>query len=478
MTGRSPYLLLGAVVLLLLGGLGGYLLSGLAGSDEGAPAGTSPAATSPEAQEPAAVTTETTGGPAPDGNGSESLWREIVVPYQAGAWEVRVSDELIVLIGDDEAVAYLPESDSFVTLAEATPVFGASAEGSLVVLWEGLGEESSQFVTFRVPDGQRTVLSDPGPFAAWPLLARGLLTWAEPTYDEDPAFQRLAIYAQPLSADGLPEDAPSILVDEVVELVEGDTQWDYASLPPYVAFEQHRGEGGWEPGLHLLGDDGQDTLVDPEGYSAWLTEDRLYWHSLGPDGVTGSVNVLEIASGRQSQVAASGEWPAAGPDYVAYLRPTGSDGGSEAYEVVVRELDGGEIVLATTSGSPVAQTLYASARYLAWTADGAVRVFARAGAPGRGLDESGRPGPGEGVPSPPAAPSGPAVLVPDVTGLYPDEAEQALDEAGLRAQVDMVYGPVDEDAGEIGEVYRQSPEPGARVPQGTVIRLRAWFETG
>jgi hypothetical protein len=471
MRDRSPYLLLAAVTLLVVGALAGYFIPRLLEERE-----PGPPATTPRVELPAeTTTTEREQEPAPL---DEGPWREVVVPYEGQVWEVRVSDELLVLIGDDEAVAYLPAEDALVTLAEATPVYAAAVEGRQVVLWEAVGQESGQFVSLTVPEAERIVLPDPGPLAAWPALAGGFLTWVEPSYEEHPALQRLTIYGVPLTEEGLPADISTTLVEEVLELVEGDTFWDYAFRPPYLAFEHHRSDGGREAGLYLLSGEGEEILVDPDGHSAWLTDDTLYWHSRAADEVPASVRSYDLETGEEAEVATPGEWPAAGPGYVAYLRPTGSAAGAEAYQVVVREADGSESILVdSTAASPVRQTLYASANYLAFAEDGNVRLFARGDAPGRGLAETGGPGPGEQTPDATLAPTGPSVTVPDVSGLYPDEARTALEEAGLRVQVDNVYGPTDEDAGEIGFVYRQSPEPGARVPQGTVVRLRAWFET-
>jgi hypothetical protein len=69
------------------------------------------------------------------------------------------------------------------------------------------------------------------------------------------------------------------------------------------------------------------------------------------------------------------------------------------------------------------------------------------------------------------------VAVPDVLGKYYDEAATALTAAGLEAVEVSVHGPIDEDAGEIGLIYRQTPKAGEKVPKGTKVELRYWWES-
>jgi beta-lactam-binding protein with PASTA domain len=69
------------------------------------------------------------------------------------------------------------------------------------------------------------------------------------------------------------------------------------------------------------------------------------------------------------------------------------------------------------------------------------------------------------------------VTVPDVLGKYYDEAATALTAAGLEAVEVSVHGPIDEDAGEIGLIYRQTPKAGEKVPKGTKVELRYWWES-
>lgn len=77
--------------------------------------------------------------------------------------------------------------------------------------------------------------------------------------------------------------------------------------------------------------------------------------------------------------------------------------------------------------------------------------------------------------------SGPAlVTVPEVVGMAPEEATAALEAAGLAVEEHVADGPVDPDAGEadVGRVYRQTPTAGTKVPKGTVVEIRYWFESG
>jgi hypothetical protein len=81
------------------------------------------------------------------------------------------------------------------------------------------------------------------------------------------------------------------------------------------------------------------------------------------------------------------------------------------------------------------------------------------------------------TPLPPPQPAAADVTVPSVLGKYYDDAAQAITDAGL-TPVDMsVYGPTDEDAGEIGLIYRQTPKAGEKVAPGTKVELRSWWET-
>jgi hypothetical protein len=69
------------------------------------------------------------------------------------------------------------------------------------------------------------------------------------------------------------------------------------------------------------------------------------------------------------------------------------------------------------------------------------------------------------------------VIVPDVLGLWPDQATDILEAAGLGVEEVDVHGPVDPDAGDIGRVYRQTPTVAAEVPVGTVVEIRYWWES-
>lgn len=81
--------------------------------------------------------------------------------------------------------------------------------------------------------------------------------------------------------------------------------------------------------------------------------------------------------------------------------------------------------------------------------------------------------------SPETPPEPELVSVPDVIGMYPDEAGRVLRSVGLEMQAIAIHGPIDPDAGnaEIGQVYRQTPAAGTMVPKGTVIEVRSWWES-
>ena len=67
--------------------------------------------------------------------------------------------------------------------------------------------------------------------------------------------------------------------------------------------------------------------------------------------------------------------------------------------------------------------------------------------------------------------------VPDVLGLYYDEAAKVITAAGLEPVDVSIHGPIDDDAGEIGKIYRQTPKAGERVTKGSKVELRSWWES-
>ena len=60
--------------------------------------------------------------------------------------------------------------------------------------------------------------------------------------------------------------------------------------------------------------------------------------------------------------------------------------------------------------------------------------------------------------------------------VFKDALGMLLRAAGLRPKATDVHGPVDADAASIGCAYRQSPKAGTRVPRGSTVRYRSWFE--
>jgi serine/threonine-protein kinase len=63
---------------------------------------------------------------------------------------------------------------------------------------------------------------------------------------------------------------------------------------------------------------------------------------------------------------------------------------------------------------------------------------------------------------------GEAVTVPDVVGMKQDAAVNALHDAGLQAHVTEQQSP---DDGPKGRVWKQSPQPGTNVSQGTTVTI-------
>ena len=66
------------------------------------------------------------------------------------------------------------------------------------------------------------------------------------------------------------------------------------------------------------------------------------------------------------------------------------------------------------------------------------------------------------------------VTVPDVIGIYPDEATDLLRAAGLAVDTKPVKGDADPAASSVedGQVYGQTPAAGQVVPGGTTVEVR------
>jgi len=77
--------------------------------------------------------------------------------------------------------------------------------------------------------------------------------------------------------------------------------------------------------------------------------------------------------------------------------------------------------------------------------------------------------------------TGPAlVTVPDVLGMYTDEAAAMLEAVGLVPEEYMGNVATDQDASnaDVGQIYRQTPEAGSEVPKGTPVEIRYWNRSG
>ena len=84
---------------------------------------------------------------------------------------------------------------------------------------------------------------------------------------------------------------------------------------------------------------------------------------------------------------------------------------------------------------------------------------------------------GEESPAPGSSEGSPTAVVPNVLGTYYDQAAQVLMDAGFQPVDVPVHGPIDEDAGEPGKIYRQTPNAGQTLPIGTKVELRSWWES-
>jgi len=69
------------------------------------------------------------------------------------------------------------------------------------------------------------------------------------------------------------------------------------------------------------------------------------------------------------------------------------------------------------------------------------------------------------------------VVVPNIEGQYATDADEIIRRAGLLPTDTPVYGPTDADAAGFSRAYRQIPRPGTKVPKGSVVNYRWWWET-
>lgn len=69
------------------------------------------------------------------------------------------------------------------------------------------------------------------------------------------------------------------------------------------------------------------------------------------------------------------------------------------------------------------------------------------------------------------------VVVPNIEGQYPTDADKMIRRAGLLPTDTPVYGPTDADAAGFSRAYRQIPRPGTKVPKGSMVNYRWWWET-
>lgn len=68
------------------------------------------------------------------------------------------------------------------------------------------------------------------------------------------------------------------------------------------------------------------------------------------------------------------------------------------------------------------------------------------------------------------------VRVPDVRHMTLKEAGSALRAAGLEPKERLVHGPIEPNAGPMGEVYAQEPAAGRKVARGSKVTISSWWE--
>lgn len=68
----------------------------------------------------------------------------------------------------------------------------------------------------------------------------------------------------------------------------------------------------------------------------------------------------------------------------------------------------------------------------------------------------------------------PPVVTPDVNGIaFPDSI---IRNAGLSPKEIPIHGPIEPDAGDYMEAYRQNPRAGTLVPKGSTVTYHFWWE--
>ncbi len=70
------------------------------------------------------------------------------------------------------------------------------------------------------------------------------------------------------------------------------------------------------------------------------------------------------------------------------------------------------------------------------------------------------------------------VRVPNVHGMWADQADETIRDAGLKPAGVAIHGPIEPDATDIGRAYRQRPRAGTLVPKGTMVTYHYWWESG
>ncbi|MBC7293192.1 MAG: hypothetical protein H5T84_03625 [Thermoleophilia bacterium] len=297
---------------------------------------------------------------------------------------VSVSDQaLLVQTGSDTGTnvyAYVFGSGTVIELPlDNAEAGGPDIAGDLAVWWEGKYDEATGTYTeqhvfaSKLPDGPKVEIAGTDRTPGFPQVADGWVTWIQwSPYEENPEeYWRGPIYGVRVDQAGRPIGPVQSLAPSALAYVLGDSTWTYSLSDHYLAWEQALAEGGFGQGSYVLNLENMEPL--------WLGADA--WRpSVGANVVVYWANKLQardLMTGRNWTIDAAGDFPAAAPTYVAYLRPAES-GGSTVYEVVTQGYKTKqEQVLAQQTNPPwLSPPLAVSARHVAVvTDDNRVRLF-------------------------------------------------------------------------------------------------------
>jgi zinc-ribbon domain len=322
-----------------------------------------------------APTTTTLGVPGD----SAGNWTEIVVP--GGPWEangVAVSEDALLLqtssAGGFKLSAVMFGSGDVIEISEADALWSFDIDGSVAVWWEGNAwDDAAQryadqhIYTMHLPDGPTTEIVG-GPPLGGAQIALPWVTWVEgePWVDNPAEYQAFRIIAQRVDDNGVKVGTPREYVSLALAFMLGDSGWQYSVSNLYLTWEHALAAGGYEAGTHVLELETEDHgLISATAWRPSLWQDILAYSDSG-------LKYTRLSAGGTHDLDPAGEYPTAGPTFVAYYRLAGA--GSE---IVAKGYNGNhEQVLGTNPDPPWwCPAIAVSERHIAFTIGTEVHLF-------------------------------------------------------------------------------------------------------